>query len=137
MVFLSYWSFTVTIKTLPRLLFLCITWYDKNTFLQAVKCCFNENQISIIWIFGSLLTNYICFDWKSQRPMCASSFVVPTHKGATGLNNLGNTCFMNAAVQCVSNTWPLTQYFIGGLHLFELNRYLTLSSKVIEQVTNF
>ncbi|CAI9715032.1 ubiquitin carboxyl-terminal hydrolase 32-like [Octopus vulgaris] len=54
---------------------------------------------------------------------------VPTEQGATGLNNLGNTCFMNAAVQCVSNTWPLTQYFTGGLHLYELNRMNPLGMK--------
>lgn len=34
-------------------------------------------------------------------------------RGVVGLNNLGNTCFMNSALQCLSNAAPLTEYFIG------------------------
>uniref|UniRef100_A0A0M3KHT4 ubiquitinyl hydrolase 1 n=1 Tax=Anisakis simplex TaxID=6269 RepID=A0A0M3KHT4_ANISI len=46
-----------------------------------------------------------------------------SHNGVTGIYNMGNTCYMNSAIQCLSNTKPLTEYFIEGRHKVDMKKY--------------
>ncbi|VDP43483.1 unnamed protein product [Heligmosomoides polygyrus] len=42
-------------------------------------------------------------------------------KGACGLQNLGNTCFMASALQCLSNVPELTGYFLSNRYVEDIN----------------
>lgn len=46
--------------------------------------------------------------------------------GSVGLSNLGNTCYMNSALQCLTNTQLLAEYFLSGMYLDDINRTSTL-----------
>jgi ubiquitin carboxyl-terminal hydrolase 8 len=55
---------------------------------------------------------------RSRMPSVGSqiSQVGSISAGMAGLKNLGNTCYMNSILQCMSATTPLARYFLSNNH---------------------
>ena len=69
-----------------------------------------------------------------QKPINANGDITNIHcqlnqvnfpsssRGVVGLDNLGNTCFFNSTIQCLSHTQPLKDYFLNNLYIKEINK---------------
>ncbi|CAL2265527.1 unnamed protein product [Prunus armeniaca] len=69
----------------------------------ANSCC--GSSVMMNGSGGITNSNFIRSFWGSS---CEAGSL-----GLTGLQNLGNTCFMNSSIQCLAHTPKLVDYFLG------------------------
>lgn len=77
----------------------------------------------------STLKNHKNMMMSSVSSFSSAKIRKDANNGLVGFHNLGNSCFINSAMQCLGAVQPLTEYFLNLVHLSEINESNAIGSK--------
>jgi ubiquitin C-terminal hydrolase len=86
-------------------------------------------------------SSYIRFQSQTNNSKTNNNILPETQKiykykeGTIGLINIGNTCYLNSALQNLKNVWPLTFYLLKNIN-YDKNRFTYKYCELISNLIN-
>ena len=96
------------------------------TVLKSASSTSSSNQVIPTMNGNSSITNgntskYLQNKKDNPKSVFNNRGNFTSNPGQVGLDNLGNTCFMASGLQCISNVPVLTEFFLSGQYIDEIN----------------
>ena len=70
---------------------------------------------------------------NDSSPILIEKFNGYANRGITGLTNLGNTCFINSCIQCLSHTYEFNEFLTKGDGIYRKNLNNVSMNLIVKQ----
>ncbi|XP_037071195.1 ubiquitin carboxyl-terminal hydrolase 19-like [Pollicipes pollicipes] len=94
-----------------------VSIYVKQIKNETISVTYEPDCFSVVFGTRSPLPLPLALPPPPPPPPAA-----PLELGMTGLDNIGNTCFLNSVIQCLANTRELRDYFAESVFQSDINR---------------